>query len=888
MQHKLLTEPAPTTTAAERALNAIRLTTRRFGGAWPYLPAGTGPRVPLPGDPFCVGLHAAAGLSLLTAALLTPDTQVEQVEVWLQHPVELDAATAQIQRYREALRQFFYPRLVPVWPQPSEKWATFLALPPWEGGNIPICIDARQYDGRVFACVCPATVDRFTLLYAAGLAGQPVDVHSPFSEAPIGNDDDVQLHPGLCITLLPRGAEAPPILDIEVMLNFPMSWRRGPAYPVHTTTAHYCAVTEGGHRLFSILPTRSWFYREDLAALLLCPVTRLAHEPAQPRISDAAVRGWPCRTVLAAASTTGQPTDPAHLVLVDCRPLLQGWFVTWAVRGWVNERLLKEDLEAFAPPGLQVELHGDQIQQGWIYLAPGNWVTAYYVAVRTVSPASCDIGDMSSPPARVHPCVPARKIAPSASKVLHHTAVCIQAQGGGPRVEMWIAKFSVQAIRDGTWLFTPFLRLLLWATVLLLQLTWLLVIRLLLARREQLTPCQGPWRLGILGYFALVACFVVQPVSGMQISTRSTLPYISGSDSDASNTQYGRLPVYLPDQKRAGLPVPVRPLPTPCRAPCLPSRSVPECAIDAEVPEETLITLLSQSVQRDPRPYFLAATLLETLVEHFNALTSPLEGAVANSQSSQPRAACRSHTKVPLLLDPVIPKPCAEILASFPCPGKPSHLAKASDSYARVQIGNTPCGFTWGDVDALLNFRFDLRTFADLEAICPQRAEEVLAAIPSLVTESSPAKWFCYTDGSFYAARDKQVARLGWAFILVEPQLRFFAWLSGPVPDWVVKEVSQISAYHAECFALLLAHVCAAVQFNDCSIVFRSDCQSAVGLANGAKAPYHKHWHTQLLCDEVLPMRSLLLNMCRGMPATLSMKRLICWQSEGPTGLRLS
>ena len=298
-----------------------------------FLPAGALPRVPLPGDPYYVGVQSAGGLSLLAAALLTPDTQIEQIEVWLPHPVEVNAACAEIQRYRDALRLFLFPSLIPVWPQPSERWATFLALPAWAGDGIIICIDARHHDGRVFACVCPETADRFTILHAAGLLGQPVDVHTPFLTEPVGEEEDIQLQPGLCITIMPRGQPPPPILDIEVLLNFPLSWRRGPAFPLVPTSAYYCAATEGGHRLFAIGPARSWFYREDLAALLLCPVERLVHAPAQPRVPDASVRGWPCRTVVAAASTVGQPTTPSHLVLVDCRPLLQGWYMTWAVGG---------------------------------------------------------------------------------------------------------------------------------------------------------------------------------------------------------------------------------------------------------------------------------------------------------------------------------------------------------------------------------------------------------------------------------------------------------------------------------------------------------------------------------------------------------------------------
>ena len=873
-QLKLLTEPAPTTTAAEAALNAVRRIARRFEEAWPYLPAGAPPRVPLPGDPYYIGLQTDIGLSLLTAALLSPDTQIEQVEVWLQHPIEVDAACAEIQRYRDPLRQFFYPRIIPVWLQPSEKWATFLALPAWVGESIPICVDARLYDGRVFACVCPATVDRFTILHAAGILGQPVDVHTPFSEDPVQEDEEFQLHSGICITILPRGTQPSPILDIEVMLNFPMSWRRGPAFPVQAALAHYCVATEVGHRLFAIQPSRSWFYRDELAAMLPCPLERLSPEPAQPRIADAAVRGWPCLTVIAAASTAGKPNAPAHLVLVDCRPLLQGWFVTWAIEGWVNVRLLQEELAAFAPPGLQVELHGARVHQGWLHLAPGNWVTAYYIgieAARTVLSLAPDhmpkpSGKHTSNSASVRIEAHVEK-ACSNSHVAFRTTIC--AEWLRRRVEMWMARLLSSAIGEGTWRLTPFLwlcQLVLWAVCWQTQIGAMMCLHIL-GQCGPRSPCVHSWshpfRRGRLPWMLLLAWAIFQPAGGVQLHAQHDR---HSHDRDASNNEAahsGRLPVLPPSKPESPRQWQSRPVPTPCRQlhsefPAVVPHSL-EFVLEDDKLEDGYITLLRQSILQDATPYFLTVTLLETLYEHFSdspEVDLPVVKAHNPSEVCPGEGSRTSPVRV-LSLDSSIP-PTSDALHGRLWTHPEPNLAKLClpPPADTVMIGNTPCGFTWGELQALLCTRFSLRPFADLHTVHYPSAGDVLREVPNLAAVHPIPGWICYTDGSFYPATASLEAKFGWAALFVEPNQRVLAWLCGSVPAWAVQEVSCPSAYLAECFALLLAHMCVAMQFSDRQVTFYSDCQSAVGLAQGTMS-FHTGAVPQALAHAALFRQSV-------------------------------
>ena len=311
------------------------------------------------------------GPSRLTAVILTPDYQPEIVQVWLPHPVDLPTAQGAIGLARGPDRADTYASLIPVWPQPSRRWATFLAIPEWATGSIVICLDLGQYDGRLFACQTIAVIDRFLIMQLAGLWGQDVDIYSPTQPHPVRSDQDITVTQGMCFSIVRRGDQPPPILDIEVLLLCPQSWRDGGPPIVDPGDNLYCAATETGHRLFRIDPARSRFYREELAVFLPCPAQRLVVEPTRPRVDNAAVKGWPCRTVIAAASSAGGPTHlPAHLILVDCRPLMQGWYLTWAEQGRISATTLQDDLGVFAPPGYDLSIEGAPTNAGFFIIRP--------------------------------------------------------------------------------------------------------------------------------------------------------------------------------------------------------------------------------------------------------------------------------------------------------------------------------------------------------------------------------------------------------------------------------------------------------------------------------------------------------------------------------------
>ena len=490
---------------------------------------------------------------------------------------------------------------------------------------------------------------------------------------------------------------------------------------------------------------------------------------------------------------------------------------------------------------MQVELHGAQLHQGWIYLAPGSWVTAFYLGAHN-SPIA-----VSSPPDLTDPSSAALAgvCQCAAAGVSVGIALLAKLRRYCHSVEMWRVWVLASAFADGAQIFTPFPWLFLWICVLLHRGLHDAVTghRISVARGAQITHGRPlltfPVRSTLHLCFAIAAFTVIQPVGGVQLYGRQPEHQsLTVSDSSALSFDRFRQPPNAMCSEVAGHPYchpSARPIPTPCRALYhIPEASPPE-DLEVEVQRSCTLTLLRQSILQDPTPYFLAVTLLETLIEHFEA------------SSGAPQARNKPHASEPIQHQDDRPVSQVSVLAldvlipdhtSTPSPDWLGHGAllasvAAQESGEVVKLGHTPCDFNWGELHNLLSLRFELKAFRELAAVSPQRAEAVLKAVPLLVNPDLQTSWVCYTDGSFYAATALRAEQLGWAFIFVEPQQGFLAWLSGAVPDWAVREAGRASAYLAECFALCIAQLCAALHFGGYQITFRSDCQSAVGLAKG-------------------------------------------------------
>ena len=131
--------------------------------------------------------------------------------------------------------------------------------------------------------------------------------------------------------------------------------------------------------------------------------------PAQPRVLDCAVYGHTCRTVLAVGPrATCAGSRHTWAIIIDCRPILQGWHYV-ATAGDVDFDRLEEELGELAPPFWKLVLANRPAGEGPHPVADGQtFVAELRVSYEDVYAAidETDSRPDSMPPCRIvrRPC----------------------------------------------------------------------------------------------------------------------------------------------------------------------------------------------------------------------------------------------------------------------------------------------------------------------------------------------------------------------------------------------------------------------------------------------------------------------------------------------------
>ncbi|OLP89546.1 hypothetical protein AK812_SmicGene28997 [Symbiodinium microadriaticum] len=223
-------------------------------------------------------------------------------------------------------------------------------------------------------------------------------------------------------------------------------------------------------------------------------------------------------------------------------------------------------------------------------------------------------------------------------------------------------------------------------------------------------------------------------------------------------------------------------------------------------------------------------------VRHLDTVSSPCDADV-NLQAQL------HHTrpKLAIGLDSCLPKPKPEAacvtgdIASAPL----EYIAALRTLPAQhaATIGTTELGFTWGALVSLLELQpcFETweQTFGEADHIPHAVPDTRSAAIADICQDTTPGTIRCYTDGSFYPAKDGKCATAGWAVLFVDPHAQKFAISAGPFLYGLLAQDVALSAYQAECCALAIAATTAVLAFSQRDICFLSDCTSAIHAAQG-------------------------------------------------------
>ncbi|CAE7729788.1 unnamed protein product, partial [Symbiodinium necroappetens] len=250
---------------------------------------------------------------------------------------------------------------------------------------------------------------------------------------------------------------------------------------------------------------------------------------------------------------------------------------------------------------------------------------------------------------------------------------------------------------------------------------------------------------------------------------------------------------------------------------------------------EVLSTLLEDSVrQPESRAFFLAATLVETLSEHFQSEAQARQYATtAVVVADGGRQTLSLESALPLRPEESKFYTGSIQAATLDC--LPALRSLPSDDAAK--FGGTDLGFTWGQLVEFLTIqpRFETwEAFFGEEDVIPHADPPSLHVAMSRLAQTTADRLLCcYTDGSFFPARANAPPKAGWSVIFVDPHQGTFAISAGPLLEPLLGQGVQISPYQAECCALAVAATTSVLSFADRPIRFLSDCTAALGAAQG-------------------------------------------------------
>ncbi|CAE7680575.1 unnamed protein product, partial [Symbiodinium sp. CCMP2456] len=317
----------------------------------------------------------------VSCVILKHDYTAENLTVAIGLPATEGEAIDAVQAARDPNMRELFPSLVPVLPQPYEGTAVFLAAPPWYTGYQRVCLDTTRFDRRLFTAFAPAYASRADLLFLANLHSviEP-DVWVGVDPTLLVGDLQVHMFPGILVWFMPSGIAPPSSTTLGRLLTEPDGWSTESVVPAASFDGAYCLVSHGQGRLYITDYAAPTHYRRNIALTTGIPLQNLRLFAAQPRPYDVAIQGVPCRTVLAAGEHREEVQQPPwHLVILDCRPIEDGYRALRAYNRVIDVQSLLDDFQQDTPFGWCVCLSGGLPQIGELETLPGQLLSLRYV-----------------------------------------------------------------------------------------------------------------------------------------------------------------------------------------------------------------------------------------------------------------------------------------------------------------------------------------------------------------------------------------------------------------------------------------------------------------------------------------------------------------------------
>ena len=397
VEARLLDEPAPRDSCSAQVLARLRRVTRQLGQPWRYALA-----------PDATVLDDDDENSDDEPGVLA---QVQCLRVCIvalvQTPTTVDDAVHCVQACRAEGLAAFFPKVVPVRPQPHSAQFFFLALPSWSVAEvttkIAVCFDTSAVDGRVFATLVPEYVSRQQLLTLADLpTGFEYHVNVGPTDGDIAQTSTCHVVEGELVRFGFSEDEQFPLATIEQELITGEGRSAGGPILCQPASDAYLLV-DGRDNILHLAdfgrPTR---YREQIAACVGIRLRDLRLFPSQPRSEDAALEGMPCRTTIAVRDAHRYTSADTFEVLVDARAVLLGWFTVTAVACRVSCNYILQTLAPEVSPQLLLSIADVPAGTDILEVRPGQILTvrAGQVDVAGAHPAEPaePLGERRDPP----------------------------------------------------------------------------------------------------------------------------------------------------------------------------------------------------------------------------------------------------------------------------------------------------------------------------------------------------------------------------------------------------------------------------------------------------------------------------------------------------------
>ncbi|OLP92674.1 hypothetical protein AK812_SmicGene25481 [Symbiodinium microadriaticum] len=383
---KLLSEPQTYFGSSEAHIQSLRRATRRLGYSWRYFSAEPESPASSSDADSTDSIEVNEEPTLMHFLVLSPGHTAAHVAFHKILPVTVDETLQQIQAERCPDLCIRYPRLIPAYPQPCPGSGVVLAAPEWCSdepvARCFLCLDTSAIDGRLFTVAGPPYLSRRHLLHLADLSSVPgIAVHAQGDPIPLDDTAQCHVYDGATFHFLALGAIMPTLFPLATELLSFRSWSPALTAPRSPPESQYCLVHENESILFTMQPGVPTSYRSQIAACLGFTRDRLRLFPANPRISDASLQGYACRSAIAVCEMPRHMPAAAHAVLVDARALLAGWRSYDTVAGRFSCVDALANLRETLPAGWQAVLADFPPHVDLVDTAPGQVIVA--LAART-------------------------------------------------------------------------------------------------------------------------------------------------------------------------------------------------------------------------------------------------------------------------------------------------------------------------------------------------------------------------------------------------------------------------------------------------------------------------------------------------------------------------